>query len=24
VDDLMNVDGVGQKTFDGLKGLVTV
>jgi len=24
VDDLMNVTGIGQKTFDGLKDLVTV
>lgn len=24
VDDLMNVSGIGQKTFDGLKDLVTV
>jgi competence protein ComEA len=24
IDDLMNVSGIGQKTFDGLKDLVTV
>jgi competence protein ComEA len=24
VDDLMSVTGIGQKTFDGLKDLVTI